>query len=243
MQESWRNDPDKLTFIICQPLAIPAGQDPLSHVKSKMHDSADQMIGDVNLFLSLSSEVQTNPNYQHANEYSDQARSNPPSDYDQSTTTTVQVTGELELMIANSGSKRKGYGRAALATFICYILTHQSEIIGELLNATAPSELLTTTQNRDQIHQSSPAPPTTTSTSSSAALSLTAKISSTNTASLSLFQSLGFTTTATEPNYFGEWELRLPATMYGGGSNPDSEWEKELERWEVPAWREMRYGR
>lgn len=56
-------------------------------------------------------------------------------------------------------------------------------------------------------------------------LDLTAKISSANTASLSLFQSLGFEKIRSNPdadenegeeprpNYFGEWEVRLPRAM------------------------------
>ncbi|KAE8383019.1 GNAT domain-containing protein [Aspergillus bertholletiae] len=46
MQQSWRQDPDKLTFIVCQP--SPTG--------TPLHDeddSSERMIGDVNLFLRV----------------------------------------------------------------------------------------------------------------------------------------------------------------------------------------------
>ncbi|KAF7509657.1 hypothetical protein GJ744_007528 [Endocarpon pusillum] len=240
MQESWQKDSDKLTFIICQPSPNQADQKLLSHVEPKTHDNADRMIGDVNLFLSFSSEVDTNPEHQHANEYTVQPPSNLSGDECQSATTTVEVTGELELMVAVPTCQRKGYGRAALLTFIRYVLMHRSEIIAEFLQANPPSKL-PSTHHRDRIHETARTP-TTTRTGSSAELSLTAKISTTNTASLSLFQSLGFIKTAEEPNYFGEWELRLPAAMCGDGPDSQTEWERKLERWEVTAWREMRYG-
>lgn len=241
MQESWQKDSDKLTFIICQPLPSRADQKLLSHLEPKTHDNADRMIGDVNLFLSRSSEVDTNPEHQHANEYSVQPTSNSSGDEYQSATKTVEVTGELELMVADPTCQRKGHGRAALLTFIRYVLMHQCEIIAEFLQANPPSEL-PSTHNRDRIHETSCPPPATTRTGSSAKLSLTAKISTTNTASLSLFQGLGFIKTAEEPNYFGEWELRLPAAMCGDGQNSQTGWERTLDRWGVTAWREMRYG-
>ena len=241
MQESWQRDSDKLTFIICQPFPNRADQKLQSHVDPKTHDNADQMIGDVNLFLSLSSEADTNPEHQHANEYNVQPPSNSSSDEYQSATTTVEVTGEFELMVADPTCQRKGYGRAALLTFIRYVLMHQSEIIAEFLKAIPPSKF-PSTHNRDRIHETARTPPAATRTSSSAELSLTAKISTTNNASLSLFQSLGFIKTAEEPNYFGEWELHLPAGMCADGQNSQTEWERKLDRWKVTAWREMRYG-
>ena len=242
MQESWRKDSDKLTFIICQPLANPADQDLLSHVEPKVNDNADQMIGDVNLFISVSSQTDTIPIPQHAHGGDGHPPTNAPHNSSDIKTTTLCMTGELELMIADSASKRKGYGRAALLAFIRYVLMHRSEIIGEFLKANPLSELPTTTNNRERIHKSHPTPPTTTSTSSSTKLSLTAKISTTNAASLSLFQNLGFIKTTTKPNYFGEWELRLPATMCEDGQNSHLEWERKLERWGVPRWMELRYA-
>lgn len=44
MQRSWRNDADKLTFIICAPSSSPSPPAPPSA-------QAGQMIGDVNLFV------------------------------------------------------------------------------------------------------------------------------------------------------------------------------------------------
>ena len=51
MQQSWRNDHDKLTFIACLPISGDGRE-----VLSKEPDAQDRMIGDVNLFLSRADE-------------------------------------------------------------------------------------------------------------------------------------------------------------------------------------------
>ena len=51
MQGSWRLDADKLTFILCHPLRVPT-----IRVIGGQHDSSEQMLGDVNLFLTKSDE-------------------------------------------------------------------------------------------------------------------------------------------------------------------------------------------
>ena len=51
MQGSWRLDADKLTFILCLPLNVPTFR-----VIGGQHDSPQQMLGDVNLFLTKSDE-------------------------------------------------------------------------------------------------------------------------------------------------------------------------------------------
>lgn len=145
MQESWRRDGDKLTFIVCLP-----------------HDEDDQsrdekMIGDVNLFLS-------------------------PADDDEDEGSGT-VVGELELMIALPAQQNKGYGRAALVTFMDYVLTHWEEIAREY---TARS--------------GSGAPP--------ALAFLRARINEANGRSIGLFESVGFTRVGEGANYFGEVELR-----------------------------------
>ena len=47
MQQSWRQDPDKLTFITCLP--VEAAHD---EIVAGLHDSPQCMLGDVNLFLT-----------------------------------------------------------------------------------------------------------------------------------------------------------------------------------------------
>ena len=51
MQQSWREDADKLTFIICYP-----GENlrQTTAVTAGTYDSANAMMGDVNMFISIS---------------------------------------------------------------------------------------------------------------------------------------------------------------------------------------------
>src|SRR3979411_2517541 len=100
MQQSWRTDPDKLTFIACQPLG-PHASGPNTPIIAREDDARDQMIGDVNLFLT-------------------------PADED-----SEGCIGEIELMIAPNEHRRKGYGRATLLSFLVYLQKHLDEILEE----------------------------------------------------------------------------------------------------------------
>lgn len=109
MQQSWQTDPDKLTFIVCKPLDTSPNTNNANHnstIQPHLHATPAQMLGDVNLFLSLSPSSSEN---------------------------TITVTGELELMIAEQAQHRKGYGRAALLVFLAYILDHESAIVETFL--------------------------------------------------------------------------------------------------------------
>ncbi|KIV78156.1 hypothetical protein PV11_09902 [Exophiala sideris] len=154
MQRSWRTDPDKLTFIICRP--APDHRLGSSAIRDRALD-IQSMIGDVNLFLSTA-------------EDEDEASS--------------QVVGELELMIAERGEHRKGYGRGALLAFLAYIVKHESDMLQEF-----------------QAGQDSGA--------GSQFDHFAVKIGQTNHGSIALFESLGFSKTSVEPSYFGEYELRV----------------------------------
>ncbi|KAE8160258.1 GNAT domain-containing protein [Aspergillus tamarii] len=103
MQESWRQDPDKLTFIVCQPSPTGTGGSPLRNED----DSSERMIGDVNLFLRVDD--------------GEEGNSEP------------QIIGEIELMIAEKSNQRKGYGKATLLAFMRYIADHEVDIVEEFV--------------------------------------------------------------------------------------------------------------
>ena len=109
MQERWRTDRDKLTFIICLPLSPTSS---LESVRASEYDSADRMIGDINLFLFI------------AGTEDDEINEDRP---------TALVIGEIELMIARKDLHRQGYGRAALLAFMSYVLSNWQNIAYEFV--------------------------------------------------------------------------------------------------------------
>lgn len=184
MQRSWRNDADKLTFIICLPLPDAEG---VMSIKADEFDGEERMVGDVNLFLFTNDE--------DVSEYA-------------SPSVSTGLVGELELMIALPSLRRKGYGRAALSTFVAYILRNWTEIAREY--ASFIREQAEKAENGDVPNLDY----------------LRVKINEQNTGSIALFQILGF-----EPqnegraNYFGEVELRWYSvqenvTVFGAHQKP-----------------------
>ncbi|EED15223.1 conserved hypothetical protein [Talaromyces stipitatus ATCC 10500] len=166
MQQSWRQDADKLTFIACLPLSSSTSSSETVAL-SDQDDAPDRMIGDTNLFLRLDDDDDNDND----------------NDDDNNDEEEKSVIGELELMIAETRNQGKGYGRAALLTFLWYVVTHEREILDEFLRSTA-----TNSNKRLKC--------------------LSVKIGKDNTRSLALFESLGFEKRASETNYFGEFELR-----------------------------------
>ena len=167
MQQSWRTDWDKLTFIICLPLTPTSSVDV---VKASEHDSADRLIGDINLFLFVADTEDDEANVNEAN-------------------LNALVIGEIELMIACKDLHRQGYGRAALLTFLSYVLANWQKIAYEFVwNSRGSSKIPDLTYLRAKINQS-------------------------NQRSISLFESVGFKLVGDGPNYFGEVELRWQQDM------------------------------
>ncbi|KAJ5675630.1 hypothetical protein N7462_008527 [Penicillium macrosclerotiorum] len=163
MQRSWRQDADKLTFIVCRSVSASIEQAKLSAES----DSPEKMVGDINLFLRV--------------------------DDGEDGDAQPEIVGEIELMIAEKVNQRRGFGKAALVTFMRYVVERQTMILEEFVRGDVDSE--TETKLRAA-----------TGTLSFSCLSV--KIGQSNTRSLALFESLGFQKLSAEPNFFGEFELR-----------------------------------
>lgn len=110
MQQSWREDTDKLTFIACLP---PAPDSNSAEVKAGDADAEDRMIGDVNLFLSEEIEDEDG------------------NLVEQPAGAPRRYVGEVELMIANKHHQGKGHGRAVLQLFLSWIVARSSDVVRE----------------------------------------------------------------------------------------------------------------
>jgi RimJ/RimL family protein N-acetyltransferase len=164
MQQSWRTDNDKLTFIVCLPRS---SSNEVSEVHDGVDDSPERMIGDINLFLF------------EPEDDGDDDEDEPNS----STEPSNAVVGEIELMIARKDLHRQGYGRAALLSFVGYILDSWAQIGAEYNKSGSNGVPKSLDYLRVKINQS-------------------------NARSIALFESIGFEQTAAGANYFGEIELR-----------------------------------
>ncbi|KAL4878444.1 GNAT domain-containing protein [Aspergillus karnatakaensis] len=193
MQQSWRNDADKLTFIICLPLSTTLNDnhgDVAKGIKlDGESDSPARMIGDINLFLRI--------------------------DDGEEGTSSPEIIGEIELMIAEKKDQRRGFGKAALLSFLRYVAGNEQEIVREFLKGEGDGKGKLKERKFD---------------------ALSVKIGEKNERSLKLFGSVGFEKVGESPNYFGEWELRRTRFDVEGV-------EQEMEGAVVQEYREVVYER
>lgn len=194
MQRSWRTDPDKLTFIACLPIDASATEPKQPCIISQDSDVPDRMLGDINLFLT-------------------------PADEDPE-----GCIGELELMIAPVEARRRGYGRAALLTFLMYMQKHLDEIIKEY-SAGLEQESEEADGDRENCKRKM------------RLLQLRVKIGSKNEKSINLFTSIGFFKVGEGENYFGEVELVFEGFLGEGRV------EGLFEKWGITRYEELKYDR
>jgi RimJ/RimL family protein N-acetyltransferase len=112
------------------------------------------------------------------------------SDDDDDETGNEDAVGELEIMIARPGARGKGLAKEALRAFIWYVATSLPALLEEYAKGANGTDTLMSLSY------------------------LRVKIDKDNVCSLRLFKTLGFSQVS-EPNYFGEVELRSKVAQSG----------------------------
>lgn len=155
MQEKWRGEGDKLTFIVMKS----GGKGEVEGEGGSLRQLGDggegtgevmgEAIGDVNLFIFLREpdepaepaegdtlEDPTLNTHAHHNAHTSNPRfetltSNTSPKELSPTPPKEELVGEVELMIPHPLNQRRGFGRAAILVFLWYVLINEQEIIKE----------------------------------------------------------------------------------------------------------------
>jgi RimJ/RimL family protein N-acetyltransferase len=117
MQESWRDDPEKCTFIVLareavEQASIPEESDGAIN-EEFVQENLKAMVGDVNLFLS-----------DEENDDSDQEQSEVREGSTPTEDTTLRRQAEVDIMIAEAEFRGNGLGKEAACLMMMYGATH-----------------------------------------------------------------------------------------------------------------------
>lgn len=127
MQRSWREDADKLTFIVCTHPGVQYYDDSTKEAQEHSlnpgeQDAPERMIGDVNLFLYDDEE----------DEDEDQDKTEQERGSETEGEVKVKnVIGELEIMIARRDQRGKGMAQETLRAFMSYIQSSLDDLLVE----------------------------------------------------------------------------------------------------------------
>ncbi|KAF8066989.1 GNAT domain-containing protein [Lyophyllum atratum] len=190
MQQKWRRDEDKLTFIVLarespsgERLPLPAATEGLSPTDPEI--AGLPMVGDVNMFLkgAIPGDVQ-GPRVEGVREGDHEGEED-------------EFEAEVEIMIAEPAYRRKGLAHEALQLMLSYATGAPHSSFCTDASASAPSSDLTTPVANPGLG----IPPR----------ALTARIGAANTPSIRLFETLGFRITR-RVEVFEEVEMRWGAS-------------------------------
>ena len=193
MQQSWRKDGDKLTFIIAT---------------DGDAQEEEVLIGDVNVFLSLSDP-------ECAEEGCDAAAGSESRSLITKSTEAEVVVGEVEIMIAEETRRGKGNGKVVLAGLLRYLVGCEKQLLSEFGEWTFGGQNGGTSSGKEQeivgkMERAEWEGDQACAVSRLRLGYLRARIRYENLASRGLFEGMGFLQVG-ETNYFGEVELRLGA--------------------------------
>jgi len=167
----------------------PSSKDPV--IQGGVADSPDRMVGDINFFLYPWD------GEDGENDAASAGGVSAPSHDGHGAATSTCYVGEVDIMIAESAERGRGFGRAAVTALVHYISCNLSSILQEHHRGEAKQEAnITETApgSKMDLHLH--------------LRQLMVKIKQANAASIALFNSLGFVQDG-HVNYFGEVKLVL----------------------------------
>ncbi|KAK8041356.1 GNAT domain-containing protein [Apiospora phragmitis] len=191
-QVSWRTSADKLTFVLCRPLARATASRAVAGdvVAAGRDDGPERMVGDINMFLTPWDDG--NDDDDDATEKAATKNSSVPE-----TAGIDFVRAEVDVMIAGAADRGKGLGKGAVGALLEFVSRNREGILREYATTIAPNA-----GRHPEIRE------------------FVARIQASNAGSIALFKGFGFRQRGAV-NYFGEVEMvMLPAIGKLGRGTP-----------------------